>query len=45
MKISDKLKMHTSNKVDKNFKKLANLFPNAVIRAIDEYGQVVRTIA
>jgi len=41
----DKLKMHTANKADENFKKLAELFPNAVTEAIDETtGEVVRAI-
>lgn len=40
----DKLKMHTPNKADENFKKLAELFPNAVTEAVDENGEVVRAI-
>ena len=40
----DKLKMHTPNKADENYKKLAELFPNAVTEAIDENGEVVRAI-
>ena len=40
----DKLKMHTPNKVDENFKKLAALFPNAVTETINENGEVVRAI-
>lgn len=40
----DNLKMHTSNKADENFKKLADLFPNAVTETIDENGVVVRAI-
>lgn len=40
----DKLKMHTPNKADENFKKLAALFPNAVTETIDENGVVVRAI-
>ena len=40
----DKLKMHTPNKADENFKKLAELFPNAVTDTIDENGEVVRAI-
>lgn len=40
-----KLKMRTSNKADENYKKLAEMFPNAVTEAIDETtGKVVRTI-
>lgn len=40
----DKLKMHTVNKADENFKKLAAMFPNAVTETIDENGEVVRAI-
>lgn len=40
----DKLKMQTANKADDNFRKLAELFPNAVTEAIDENGNVVRAI-
>lgn len=40
----DKLKMHTPNRADDNFKKLAALFPNAVTETIDENGEVVRAI-
>ena len=40
----DKLKMHTPNKADENFKKLAALFPNAVTETIDENSEVVRAI-
>ena len=40
----DKLKMHTPNQADENFKKLAALFPNAVTETIDENGEVVRAI-
>lgn len=40
----DKLKMHTPNKADENFKKLAALFPNAVTETTDENGEVVRAI-
>ncbi|WP_294458493.1 site-specific DNA-methyltransferase [uncultured Allofournierella sp.] len=40
----DKLKMHTPNKADENFKKLAALFPNAVTETVDENGVVVRAI-
>ncbi|MGM9552029.1 MAG: site-specific DNA-methyltransferase [Clostridia bacterium] len=42
--MSDELKMHTPNKADENFKKLAALFPNAVTETIDENGEVVRAI-
>lgn len=40
----DKLKMQTANKADENFKKLAELFPDAVTEAINENGEVVRAI-
>ena len=41
----NRLKMHTPNLADENYKKLAALFPNAVTEAIDpETGEVVRAI-
>ena len=40
----DKLRMQTANRADDNFKKLAELFPNAVTEAVDENGNVVRAI-
>lgn len=40
----DKLKMHTPNRADENFKKLVALFPNAVTETINENGEVVRAI-
>ena len=40
----DKLKMHTPNRANENFRKLAELFPNAVTESIDENGEVVRAI-
>lgn len=40
----DKLKMHTPNKADENYRKLAEMFPNAVTETIDENGEVVRAI-
>jgi len=40
----DKLKMHTLDKTEENFKKLAELFPNAVTETVDENGEVVRAI-
>lgn len=40
----DKLKMQTVNKADENFKRLAEMFPNAVTEAKDEYGEIVRAI-
>lgn len=39
-----KLRMHTSNKADENFKKLAAMFPNAVTETINANGEVVRAI-
>lgn len=36
--------MHTKNIADENFKKLSELFPNAVTEAIDDTGEVVRAI-
>lgn len=42
--MSDKLKMHTPNKADENFAKLAALFPNAVTETKDEHGETVRAI-
>lgn len=38
------LKMHTPNKADENFRKLAELFPNAVTETINQNGEVVRAI-
>ena len=40
----DYLKMHTPNKADENFRKLAELFPNAVTETKNEQGEVVRAI-
>ena len=40
----DKLKMQTANQADENYRKLAELFPNAVTETIDENGEVVRAI-
>lgn len=42
--MNDKLKMHTPNKADENFAKLAALFPNAVTETKDEHGDVVHAI-
>lgn len=36
--------MQTANKADENFKKLAEMFPNAVTEAKDENGEIVRAI-
>ena len=35
----DKLKMHTPNLADENFKKLAGMFPNAVTETITGYEE------
>lgn len=40
----EKLKMHTPDITEENYKKLAALFPNAVTETIDENGKVVRAI-
>lgn len=40
----DKLTMHTSNLANNNFAALAAMFPNAVTEAVDENGEVIRTI-
>lgn len=40
----DHLKMHTPNQADENFRKLAELFPNAVTETKNEQGEVVRAI-
>ena len=41
----DKLKMHTPNLADEKYKKLAELFPNAVTETVDPVtGEVVRAI-
>ena len=40
----DKMKMQTSDLADENFKKLKELFPNAVTETKDENGNVVRSI-
>ena len=40
----DKLKMHTPDKAEENFRKLAELFPDAVTETVDENGEVVRAI-
>ena len=40
----DKMKMQTNDLADENFKKLKELFPNAVTETIDENGEVVRAI-
>ncbi|MCF0171842.1 MAG: site-specific DNA-methyltransferase [Fusobacterium varium] len=40
----EKLKMQTVNKADENFKKLSELFPNAVTETINEEGEIIRAI-
>ena len=40
----DKMKMHTPNKADENYAKLAAMFPNAVTETINENGEIVRAI-
>ncbi len=40
----DKLKMHTPDLAEENYKKLAALFPNAVTETINKDGEVVRAI-
>jgi len=40
----DRLRMQTANKADENFKKLAEMFPNAVTETVNENGEVVRAI-
>lgn len=40
----EKLKMHTPNLTDENFKKLAALFPNAITETTNENGEVVRAV-
>ena len=40
----DKLKMHTLNIADENFKKLSALFPNAVTETITGYDEKGKAI-
>jgi adenine-specific DNA-methyltransferase len=40
----EKLKMHTPDLAEENYKKLAALFPNAVTETIDDDGNVIRAI-
>lgn len=40
----DKLRMQTANKADENYKKLAEMFPNAVTETIDENGEAMHAI-
>lgn len=39
-----KLKMHTSDLAEENYKKLAEMFPNVVTETVDDDGNVVRAI-
>lgn len=40
----EKLKMHTPNLAEENFRKLVALFPNAVTETVNEEGHVERAI-
>ena len=40
----DKLKMHTVDLAEENYRKLATLFPDAVTETVDKDGRVVRAI-
>ena len=40
----ENLKMHTPDLAEENYKKLAELFPNAVTETIDANGEVIRAI-
>lgn len=40
----DKLKMHTPDLAEENFKKLAEMFPNAVTETVNEDREVVRAV-
>ena len=40
----DKLKMHTLDRAEENFRRLAELFPNAVTETVNADGEVVRAI-
>ncbi len=40
----DKLKLHTPDLAESNFRKLAAMFPNAVTETINDAGEVVRAI-
>ena len=40
----EKLRMHTPDLAEENFRKLAAMFPNAVTETINEDGEVVRAI-
>lgn len=40
----EKLKMHTTNKVDENIKKIGELFPNCLTESLDEKGRAQTSI-
>ncbi len=40
----DRLKMHTPDRAEENFRKLSDLFPDAVTETVDENGVTVRAI-
>lgn len=40
----EKLKMHTPDIAEENFRKLAQMFPNAITETVNENGEVVRAI-
>lgn len=40
----NRLRMETKNKANENFKKLIEMFPNAVTESMDENGDIVRSI-
>lgn len=40
----DKLKLHTPDLAESNFRKLAAMFPNAVTETLNEAGEIVRAI-
>jgi len=40
----DKLKMHSPNLVDQNIDRMAELFPSCLIEAMDEQGQIKKSI-
>ena len=42
--MTDKLKMHSPNKVDENIEKIVALFPNCLTEVKDEDGKVVPAI-
>lgn len=40
----EKLKMHTPNIAEENFKKLSAMFPNAITEIVNENGEIVHAI-